>query len=109
MKMRDHIFEVFDTNGDGVLDVDEFVQGIAMCSSNCDLDEKMKFCFRVFDLSGDGYLDKEELQHCVTNTAYSSFAILTASQQISEVEDGARRKKLHPYERLVGKTALKRK
>eukprot|EP00944_MAST-04C_sp_MAST-4C-sp1_P007532 g7532.t1 len=107
-KMRDHIFEVFDTNGDGVLDVDEFVQGIAMCSSNCDLDEKMKFCFRVFDLSGDGYLDKEELQHCVTNTAYSSFAILTAaSQQISEVEDGARRKKLHPYERLVGKTAFK--
>ena len=45
---------------------------------------------------------------CLTNTAYSSFAILTAaSQQISEVEDGAQRKKLHPYERLVGKTAFK--
>ena len=49
-KMRDHIFEVFDSNGDGVLDINEFVQGITMCSSNCDLDEKMKFCFKVFDL-----------------------------------------------------------
>ena len=38
-KTQDHIFEVFDKN-DGVLDRDEFIRGITMCSVG-NLDEKI--------------------------------------------------------------------
>ena len=51
-KTTDHLFEVFDNNGDGVLDRDEFVRGITMCSQG-DLNEKMKFCFELSDASGE--------------------------------------------------------
>ena len=60
-KTRDHIFEVYDKNDDGVLDRDEFVRGITMCSVG-NLNEKMKFCFKLSDQSGDGFLQKEEFE-----------------------------------------------
>ena len=106
-KTRDHIFEVYDKNDDGVLDRDEFVRGITMCSVG-NLNEKMKFCFKLSDQSGDGFLQKEEFEEVLTTTTCNSFALLTAvSQQLSEAVDGAQPQKLHPYERLVGKAAFR--
>lgn len=106
-KTTDHLFEVFDNNGDGVLDRDEFVRGITMCSQG-DLNEKMKFCFELSDASGDGYLQREELEEVLAATTADSFAVITAvSQQLSEAVDGAACVKLHPYEKLVSKTEFK--
>jgi len=75
--LREQIFKVFDTNGDGLIDREEFMRGLAMCCRG-GLDEKLQFCFSMFDLSGDGFIDKTELHKCLTSTAFASFALLQA-------------------------------
>jgi len=75
--LREQIFKVFDTNGDGLIDREEFMRGLAMCCRG-GLDEKLQFCFSMFDLSGDDFIDKTELHKCLTSTAFASFALLQA-------------------------------
>ena len=75
--LRNQIFKVFDTNGDGLIDREEFMRGLAMCCRG-ELNDKLKFCFSMFDLSGDGYIDRAELHRCLASTAFASFALLQA-------------------------------
>ena len=75
--LREQIFKVFDTNGDGLIDREEFMRGLAMCCRG-ELEDKLRFCFGMFDLSGDGYIDRSELHRCLASTAFASFALLQA-------------------------------
>jgi Ca2+-binding EF-hand superfamily protein len=75
--LREQIFKVFDTNGDGLIDREEFMRGLAMCCRG-ELNDKLKFCFSMFDLSGDGFIDRGELHRCLASTAFASFALLQA-------------------------------
>jgi|EP00945_MAST-04E_sp_MAST-4E-sp1_P008885 Ca2+-binding EF-hand superfamily protein len=75
--LREQIFKVFDTNGDGFIDREEFMRGLAMCCKG-ELNDKLRFCFSMFDLSGDGYIDRAELHRCLASTAFASFALLQA-------------------------------
>ena len=75
--LREQIFKVFDTNGDGLIDREEFMRGLAMCCRG-ELNDKLRFCFSMFDLSGDGYIDRAELHRCLASTAFASFALLQA-------------------------------
>jgi Ca2+-binding EF-hand superfamily protein len=47
--LREQIFKVFDTNGDGFIDREEFMRGLAMCCKG-ELNDKLRFCFSMFDL-----------------------------------------------------------
>jgi len=53
--VRDAIFDEFDTDSNGTIDSDEFLRGMALCSSG-DLNSKIRFCFNQYDKSGDGFL-----------------------------------------------------
>lgn len=73
----DAIFDEFDADNNGTLDADEFMRGMALCSSGS-LDSKVRFCFESFDASGDGFLQRAELQEILLSTTFSSFALLEA-------------------------------
>ena len=60
-KITDNLFNTFDQDGNGTIDSDEFLRGMALCSSGS-LDSKIKFCFNAYDASGDGNLQKKELE-----------------------------------------------
>lgn len=75
--LRKQIFKVFDRNGDGCIDKEEFLKGLAMCCRG-PIDEKLRFVFSMCDLNEDSYVDKIELKEILSSTAFSSFALLQA-------------------------------
>jgi len=58
------IFRVFDTNGDGVLNFREYLNGLSVLGLGS-LDEKVKLAFRIYDIDGDGQISREELAQLV--------------------------------------------
>ena len=109
----DSIFDEFDADSNGTIDSDEFLRGMALCSSG-DLNSKIRFCFDAYDSSGDGFLQKEELEGLVLSTTFSSFALLDsvgrsmdmAAQQSKAI--GKEKQPDKPMERLQKKAAFKK-
>ena len=69
--LLDRIFEVFDTDKDGVISQDEWVIGMNVFLLGKEK-EQIKYCFTVYDLTGKGFIAKEEmvtlLQNCLKLT-----------------------------------------
>ncbi len=111
--IRDAIFDEFDADNNGTLDADEFMRGMALCSSGS-LDSKIRFCFKSFDASGDGFLQREELKEILLSTTFSSFALLEAvgrsmdrASQKSRAADRAEPRPDRPMDRLTKKAKFK--
>ena len=57
----DAAFDLFDADGDGVVDGAELAAGLgALCGGPHDV--KVRLCFDLFDADGDGYLDEWEIR-----------------------------------------------
>lgn len=52
---------IFDEDGGGDVDFQEFVQGLSAFSSKGDKEQKLKFAFKVYDIDRDGYISNGEL------------------------------------------------
>merc|ERR1712193_455113 len=52
---------IFDEDGGGDVDFQEFVSGLAAFSSKGSKEEKLKFAFKVYDIDRDGYISNGEL------------------------------------------------
>eukprot|EP00884_Botryococcus_braunii_P007739 jgi/Botrbrau1/16967/Bobra.49_2s0029.1 len=55
------IFEVFDTNQDGFLEMEEFTAAVMELSSMTTVGERINFLFRLYDVDQDGYVSSEDL------------------------------------------------
>jgi len=54
------LFDLLDTNGDGVVDLSEFVVGLSiLCKGTAE--EKLKLSFKSYDINNDGFISKEEM------------------------------------------------
>ena len=58
----DRMFEVFDSDGSGSIDIREFIQGLSVFCKNASKEEKIRWCFKIWDQDGDGHIQKEELK-----------------------------------------------
>eukprot|EP00850_Spirogloea_muscicola_P015936 SM000126S26312 [mRNA] locus=s126:128171:130851:- [translate_table: standard] len=54
------IFDIFDANSDGTVDMREIVCGFASLKKS-EGEEALKFCFKMYDLDDSGHISKEEL------------------------------------------------
>lgn len=52
---------IFDEDGGGTVDFQEFVGGLSAFSNRGGRDEKLKFAFKVYDMDRDGYISNGEL------------------------------------------------
>ena len=57
----------FDANGDGVLQIDEFIAAITGMNGGENEDREFKEIFEGMDVNGDGYISRDELKHAMVN------------------------------------------
>lgn len=55
------LIEIFDEDGGGDVDFQEFISGLSAFSSRGQKDEKLWFAFRVYDIDRDNYISNGEL------------------------------------------------
>jgi NADPH oxidase 5 len=73
------VLAAFDMNGDGVIQIEEFIAVVKRLVLGSDRD-KLYFAFRVHDLNGDGFLDQAELYHMITLSLAENQVARRASQ-----------------------------
>ncbi|XP_036995271.1 calcineurin subunit B type 2 [Artibeus jamaicensis] len=55
------VIEVFDTDGNGEVDFEEFIVGTSQFSVKGDEEQKLRFAFSIYDMDKDGYISNGEL------------------------------------------------
>lgn len=56
----ERLFSIFDLDGNGVVDCDEILSGIALLCKGT-VEEKLELCFQMIDQDKSGYIDRGEL------------------------------------------------
>ncbi|KZS97914.1 calcium/calmodulin-dependent protein phosphatase [Sistotremastrum niveocremeum HHB9708] len=59
--LASRMIAIFDEDGGGTVDFQEFVGGLSAFSSRGGRDEKLMFAFKVYDMDRDGYISNGEL------------------------------------------------
>ena len=60
-KMSKHVWRIFDTNQDGVIDFREFIT-VLYVMNNGSLENNLKQIFRVFDIDSNGTINIKEVK-----------------------------------------------
>merc|ERR1719228_3156255 len=55
------VVDLFDRDGSGEVDFQEFVQGVSKFSVKADQISKLRFAFGIYDLDNDGFISNGEL------------------------------------------------
>ncbi|XP_021017517.1 EF-hand calcium-binding domain-containing protein 1-like [Mus caroli] len=58
--LMNRVFFVFDKDGDGFVNLEEWIRGLAVFLRGT-FEEKMRFCFEVYYLNGDAYISQENI------------------------------------------------
>ncbi|KAJ9449793.1 Calcineurin B-like protein 6 [Diplonema papillatum] len=58
----DRMFRLFDGDGNGEIDLEEFIKGLSVFSRKGTTEEKVEFAFRLYDIDNDGAISKQELR-----------------------------------------------
>ena len=97
-KLEPHVFRIYDSNGDGVIDFVEFMV-VYYCLQIGTPEEVLKKLFRVFDVNSDGNINKKEMKRVVKDLygllkhrdptqATEEFIATTAFDEMDQNKDG---------------------
>eukprot|EP00051_Salpingoeca_urceolata_P026541 m.477678 g.477678 ORF g.477678 m.477678 type:complete len:176 (-) comp20919_c0_seq1:67-594(-) len=57
----ERVIAIFDEDGDGEIDFEEFIKGISLFSVRGDKTKKLEFAFKIYDIDKDGFITNAEL------------------------------------------------
>jgi len=80
----DRLFHLLDVNGDGSVDLSEFVCGLSMLCKGS-VEEKLELSFKAYDLDGNGFISKDELALMFKSAWIAGFRALCASHGNEEL------------------------
>jgi len=78
-KFSQFVFDVFDADGSGTIDFDEFIQALAI-TSNSSLEDKLEWAFMLYDIDNNGSITKSEMTQIVS----SVFSLVEHSENFQE-------------------------
>ncbi|KRX24245.1 Neurocalcin -like protein, partial [Trichinella nelsoni] len=64
-KFAEHVFRIFDSNGDGSIDFREFMCALSITTRGR-VEQKLEWAFRMYDVDGDGYISRQEMLDVVS-------------------------------------------
>jgi len=80
----ERLFHLLDTNGDNVVDLQEFICGLSLLCKGT-LEEKLALSFKAYDLDGNGYITKDELALMFKSAWLAGFKALCTTHANEEV------------------------
>jgi len=80
----ERLFTLLDTNGDGSVDLAEFVTGLSLLCKGTP-EEKLALSFKAYDLDGNGYISKDELALMFKSAWIAGFRALCATHGNEEL------------------------
>lgn len=91
-KIGDHLWRIYDLNGDGVVDFNEFLQVLSVMSEGTP-EQNLKQLFKFFDMDLNGFIDRNEMDQvvrdlleCDSNSHSSSKIAERAFQEMIEAD-----------------------
>jgi Ca2+-binding EF-hand superfamily protein len=84
----DRLFSLLDTNGDGSLDLTEFVTGLSMLCKGS-VEDKLALSFKAYDIDGNGFITKDELALMFKQAwmaGYSALCMAHGTEQMSNAD-----------------------
>eukprot|EP01130_Rhizamoeba_saxonica_P001342 TRINITY_DN11207_c0_g1_i1.p1 TRINITY_DN11207_c0_g1~~TRINITY_DN11207_c0_g1_i1.p1 ORF type:complete len:389 (+),score=92.66 TRINITY_DN11207_c0_g1_i1:34-1200(+) len=77
------MFHIYDTNGDGVLDFDEFLPAFSLLCGGS-IDDKVDLTFRIYDKDNSGTIDREEMSSIITASFHAGLKLLASAGELEE-------------------------
>jgi len=74
----EQLFQAFDRDKNGIIDLQEFVTGMALCLHG-GIKEKCHLLFKIFNLNGDEGISREELSTVLTSCLMSANTLLQST------------------------------
>lgn len=78
------LFMIFDSDGDGQINFEEFITGISMMCESGDFAEKVNFSFQVYDFDQDGRINRGELTDML-KASLSETGLMMTEDEITAV------------------------
>ncbi|KAJ1657617.1 Calcineurin subunit B [Dispira simplex] len=59
--LAQRLIDIFDADGGGDVDFQEFITGLSIFSARGNKEDKLRFAFKIYDIDRDGYISNGEL------------------------------------------------
>jgi serine/threonine-protein phosphatase 2B regulatory subunit len=82
----DRLFGVFDENGDGGINFEEFLTVLSVLSPKATAVQKLEVSFKLYDMDGDGKIGRAELTAMLRATADEHSLVLNEAQLDSVIQ-----------------------
>jgi serine/threonine-protein phosphatase 2B regulatory subunit len=77
------VIDILDTDRNGSIDFQEFIEGVSQFSVKGDKEKKLRFAFKIYDIDQDGYISNGELFQVLKTMVGSNLS----DKQLQEIVD----------------------
>ncbi|KAH9007152.1 calcium/calmodulin-dependent protein phosphatase [Lactarius hatsudake] len=104
--LASRMIAIFDEDGGGTVDFQEFVGGLSAFSSRGGRDEKLRFAFKVYDMDRDGFISNGELFLVLKMMVGQQFKEIVDKTIMEADKDGDGKLSFEEFTQMVANTDI---